>query len=237
MKRTIIILFIVIGLTNSYGQELNGVWMSYNNRRIDPNKNAYGLGMHGLILDFQKLEFGHYLKDTVMAIKPNFRKHKIKTEIAKRKLRFKAFGKDSLEIDFEKKDNVITVFRPLDLSHKLEISESELADFLVISIFEPLKPIEFDFTNEPDYFEKISDKPKTKKRFLNSSRDHPSYWFLKEIIENYFLIVSLDVNSENIYQIISISDIGIVLKPLQEDYPLTGILGIKTGLLELKTSL
>ena len=130
-----------------------------------------------------------------------------------------------------------TVFRPLDLSHKLDISESELADFLINSKFKPLSSIEFDFTNQPDYYEKISNKPKTKKRFLNSSRDNPSYWFLKEIKGNYFLIVSLDIMSENIYQIISISDNGIILKPLQEDYPLTGLLGLKTGILELKTCL
>ncbi len=237
MKTFICILLITVGLTNSYGQELDGVWMSYNNRRANPNKASSGLGMCGLILDFQKSELGHYIKDTIIDIKTDFRRHKIKTNISHKKLKFKLFGKDSLEIIFNKEANMATVFRPLDLSHKLDISKDELVDFLINSKFIPLNSIEFDFTNEPDYYEKISNKPKTKKRFLNSSRDNPSYWFLKKIKDNYFLIVSLDIISENIYQIISISDNEIILKPLQEDYPLTGILGLNSGLLELKTCL
>ncbi len=218
---------LLFGFSNSYGQELDGVWMSYNNRVMEPSKSSYGLGMPGLILDFQKLEMGHYLRDTLVNIEPNFRRHKIKTELRKKKLRFKAYGKDSLEVDFNKKDNFITVFRPLDLGHKLEMKESELAEFIVKTKFQPHNGVGFDFTNEPDYFEKMSDKPKSKKRFLKSSTSHPSYWFLKEINQNYFLVFSLDIHLENIYQIIQVSKDGLVLKPLQEDYYLNELTELK----------
>ena len=237
MKKILLLILFLAGLTTCSGQVLNGVWMSYNNRRIDPNKGASGLGMVGLILDFQKLELGHYLKDTVIGIEPNFRKHKIKTEIGRGKLRFKAFGQDSLVMDFGKEGNMATVFRPLDLSHKLNISEDEITDFLINSKLKSLKEFELAFTNELEHFESITDKPRTKKRNLNSFTGQFSYWFLKEIKQNYLLIFSIDINSVNIYQIITMSDNGVVLKSLQEDYPLTGLLGIKTGLLELKTCL
>lgn len=230
LKKAISILFLLIGLQVSYGQELDGVWMSYNSRRINNELDSGGNGFRGLLLDFKRSELGFYQTDTVIPININFKRQKIRYKSGKGKLRYKAYGKDSIEVDFYKNDNTITVFRPLNLNFKISMTESQITDFLVKNRFQQ-NEIEFDFTNEMDFFEQMKERPKTKKKKLKTSLNNYSYWFLMEKEENIFLIFKIgEYGEENIYQIRNVSAKGISLKPLQEDYYLNRMTEFKTCL-------
>ncbi|ASO05425.1 hypothetical protein [Arenibacter algicola] len=232
MKKNILILFLV-GLTTSYGQELDGVWMSYNNRIID-SSIAYSKGGEGILINFDNSTMGHIGSDTIINVHLTFKmkKVKLKVEGIKGKGKLKKFGNDSLEMDSGR--NMVDVFRKLDLNNELNMSLEEVIDFFVKNRFEPLNDfMDIEFTRDKYWKDKWLARGRERLNLLNHTWENDSgFWILKEIDKNYFLVFTLgQVEKQNFYQILDINEKSIKLKPLQEtDFGLKNITELKTCL-------
>jgi len=230
MTRTIIILFILAGLTNSYSQDLDGVWMSYHDGVINHEKSQESI-LEGFIIDFDKNQMRHMSKDTILPIKVNYKKKRIRIPLVKLKVRFKVFESDSLSIGPKGKESII--YRKLDLDHKLSISKTELINHMSTHKFEPLNDfMDIEFSDEQYFFDKMLGKSIDKRNLINNTWSDSGYWFVKEIQQNYFLIFTLNqTDKPSIYQILSISNEKIILDPLQEtDFGLKNITQLKSYL-------
>ncbi|WP_430908360.1 hypothetical protein [Maribacter sp. 2-571] len=232
MKKIILILFLV-GFANAYGQELNGVWMSYKNQVIDSN-GLNTAGSEGIIIDFDNSTMGHIGADTLVAVAFIFKKKKIKLKVGgiKGMGKLKKFGNDSLVMDSG--ENMSYIFRKLDLSNQLNLSTEAITDFLVTHRFEPLNDfMEIEFTADKYWIDKLLEKKSERLNLLNHTWENDNgFWYLKEINKNYFLVFTLgQVDKQNFYQIIQVSERGVKLKPLQEtDFGLENITELKTCL-------
>tara|TARA_R100000935_G_scaffold58856_1_gene98637 strand:+ start:8472 stop:9170 length:699 start_codon:yes stop_codon:yes gene_type:complete len=232
LKKNILILFLV-GLTTSYGQELDGVWMSYNNRIID-SSITYSKGGEGILINFDNSTMGHIGSDTIINVHLTFKmkKVKLKVEGIKGKGKLKKFGNDSLEMDSGR--NMVDVFRKLDLNNELNMSLEEVIDFFVKNRFEPLNDfMDIEFTRDKYWKDKWLDRGRERLNLLNHTwKNDSGFWILKEIDKNYFLVFTLgQVEKQNFYQILDINEKSIKLKPLQEtDFGLKNITELKTCL-------
>jgi hypothetical protein len=233
LKRAFIILFILNGLTNSFGQKLDGVWMSYKNQIIDSNRVYTNRG-EGILIDFDNSTVGHIGSDTLIEVKFIFKKKKVKLKFEgiKGKEKLKKYGNDSLEMDSG--HNMAHIFRKLDLNHKLNKTIQEVSSFLLNNKFEPLNDYtEIEFTSDQYWIDKILGEKSKKLNLLNHTWEQDNgFWYLKEVQENLFLIFTLgQVEKINIYQILEIKRNGLKLKPLQEtDFGLKNITELKTCL-------
>ncbi|QLG45304.1 hypothetical protein [Costertonia aggregata] len=228
MKKTIIILFILTGLTNSYGQELNGVWMSYNNRIVE-GTTYHTTGDEGIIIDFDNSTMGHIKTDTVVKIKVNFRKSKIKSRALKAKIKFRQFGQDSIEMNGL--ENTIYVFRKLDLAHEIDLDKNEISDFLITHQFDSIQGIKGEFSGDKFFRDITLNTPQPKNQFVNKNWNDNGYWSVKKIKGNAFLIFTIgQTEPNNILQILSISQNGLKLNQLQTDEWMENLTEIKTCL-------
>ncbi len=132
MKNTLLLILLIIGLTSCKKQEINGIWMSYNNRTIDSQK-AYTTGSEGILLDFDKSELGYLMTDSVFEMDIDLKKMQLKNKSNTLKNDFRLFEKDSIEIELS--ENRVSVFRPLTLNHKLDVSKIEIIEFLTNNCF------------------------------------------------------------------------------------------------------
>lgn len=220
MKKTIQIIFILFGLTSCKSQEVSGIWMSYNDRKID-NDIAYTTGRTaGLIIDFDKSELSLIHSDSnVVKISLDYKKMKFGILTDTLKADFRIYQKDSIEIDLF--DNKMSVFHPLDLSLKLTMSKNQIMDFLINSDYEKNNtPLDIKFGKDLYFIDKQFNKaPYNHKRYalINKSWNDEGYWFVKEVQQNYFLFFTLDQTSDlHIYQISSIDECEMKLEQLQE---------------------
>lgn len=233
MKRTIIILFIVTRLTNSFGQELDGIWMSYKNQIIDSSR-AYTSGGEGILIDFDNSTMGYIGSDTLVDVKFIFKKKKVKLKVEgiKGKGNLKKYGNDSLEMDSGQ--NMAHIFRKLDLNYKLNKTIKEVSNFLANNKFEPLNDYtEIEFSLDQYWLDKMLGEKSKKLNLLNHTWENDNgYWYLKEVQENIFLIFTLgQVEKKNIYQILDVKKDGLKLRPLQEtDFGLKNVMELKTCL-------
>lgn len=228
MKRAIIILFILNGLTNSFGQELDGVWMSYNNRTIEEGKLTT-FGDEGFFLDFDNNRYGHLLGDSTIRVKFNKKQNKLISKRHGLKIKFKRFGTDSLELDSG--ENTMYVFRKLDLSHKLKTNKKEIERFLIENKFDSIQDFKLNFTSEQYMIDVMRSKPFKRFNLLANDFESPGQWFISEINRNFFLVLTLgQLQEKNIFQIQSIDNCRIKLIPLQDG-------GFRDAVTELKTCL
>jgi len=233
LKRLIIILFIVAGLTHAFGQGLDGVWMSYKNQIIDSSK-AYTSGGEGILIDFDNSTMGHIGSDTLVDVKFIFKKKKVKLKVKgiKGKGTLKKYGIDSLELDLGQ--NMAHMFRKLDLNHKLDKTVKEASSFLASNRFEPLNNhTAIEFSLDQYWLDKMLGKKSKKLNLLNHTWENDNgFWYLKEVQENLFLIFTLgQLEIKNIYQILDIQKHGLKLRPLQEtDFGLKNVTELKTRL-------
>lgn len=132
------------------------------------------------------------------------------------KVDFKVFEKDSIEIDFGQ--NMMHVFRPLNLNNKLNTDKKRIEDFLVKNKFEKINAeIDIEFSDKFFFLDVMLEKPIKKNAVINKSWDEEGYWLIKEIEQNFFLIFALDQTADkNIYQILSLDDCRMELLQLQE---------------------
>ena len=226
MKK-LLLLIILFGIYSCHKKEINGVWMSYNDR-IKNHDSAWVGNISGLIIDFDKNMLGNIQSDSMNKVNIDFKNHQLKTNTSK--IDFKIYEKDSIEIEIY--ENTISVFHPLELNHKLSWSKQQIEKFLITNDFEPIIgswKIEFEKTHYR--FDHLGIIKNLKSKFLKNDNSTRGYWFVGEIRKNYFLFFNLMESTErNIYQIISINKKGLKLKPIEENK-------IVRNLNELKTSL
>lgn len=215
MKKAVQLIFLVIGLTSCKAQEVSGIWMSYQNYVIDIN-SMYTSGNEGVLIDFDNQTIGTIYSDSIVKIKIDLKKSKLFMTADTLKVDFKVFEKDSIEIDFGQ--NMMHVFRPLNLNHKLNTDKKRIKDFLVKNKFEKINgEIDIEFSDKFFFRDVMFEKPNKKNALINKSWDDEGYWLIKEIEQNFFLIFTLDQTTDkNIYQILSLDDCRMELLQLQE---------------------
>ena len=228
MKKIIFIFLVLTGIANSYGQELTGVWMSYNNRIIDKSK-VYTRGDEGIIIDFDNSTMGHIKSDSIVHIKINFKKSKIKAKGIKGSMKFRQFGQDSVEMNGL--ENSVYVFRKLDLARKIDLNKNEISEFLINTQFDSIQGIKGEFSSDQFFRDITFGRPHTKNQFVNKNWNDYGYWFVKKIEGSAFLVFTIgQTEQNNILQILSIEEKGLKLKPLQNDEWMKNLTEIKTCL-------
>ncbi|PNW27026.1 hypothetical protein [Formosa algae] len=215
MKKILQLIFIVIGLTSCEAQEVSGTWMSYQNYVIDMN-SMYTSGNEGVLIDFDNQTIGTINSDSIVAINIDFKQSKLLMKTDTLNVDFKVYQKDSIEIDFGQ--NMMHVFRPLNLNHKLNTNKNLIKDFLVKNKFEKINgEIDIKFSDKFFFRDVMFEKPNKKNALINKSWDDEGYWLIKEIKQNFFLLFTLDqTTDQNIYQITSIDKCVMKLKQLQD---------------------
>lgn len=215
MKKTLQLIILGILLTSCKSHDVDGIWMSYNDRVINTDF-AYSSTIEGFLIDFDKKEFGRFDSDSIMKIDIDFTKKQLKSKSDTLKVDFRVFKKDSIEIELS--ENTMSVFRPLDLNHKLSIKKNQIRDFLIKNDFDKINgEIDIKFSDEFFFRDVMFEKQNKKYALINRSWDDEGYWFVKEIEQNFFLIVALDQTADqNIYQILSVNECKMELLQLQE---------------------
>lgn len=230
MNKVIFIFFVLAGVVDSFGQELDGVWMSYNNRIIN-SKSVYTRGDEGILIDFDNLSMGHIKSDTLINVMANFKNKKVKLRVEgiKGKGKLNKFGLDSLEMNSGQ--NTVHVFRKLDLSHKINWAKKEITDFLIKHKFDSIQGIKGEFSKGQFFRDITFDRPHTKNQFVNKNWNDYGYWFIKKINGNAFLVFTIgQTEPNNILQILSVDKNGLRLRPLQDDEWMKNLTEIKTCL-------
>ena len=229
MKKYIsLIVFGIITLNPTFGQELSGVWMSYKNRVIEEGKwTTYG--DEGFFLDFDKNRYGHLLGDSTIKVKFNRKQNKLISKYHGLKMKFQRFGTDSIE--FNSGENMMYVFRKLDLSHKLKASKKEIEKFLIENKFDSVQGFKLRFTSEQYMIDVMRKKLFKRFNLLANDYESPGQWYISEINKNYFLVLTLgQLEEKNIFQIQSMDKCQIKLIPLQDG-------GFRDNVNEFKTCL
>jgi hypothetical protein len=185
--------------------------------------SAYSSGNEGIIIDFDKQTIGYIQNDSIVPLNVDFKKSKlfVKKDTLNN-VEFKVYEKDSITIDFG--INMMHVFRPLNLNHKLSIDKSQIndflnsSDFLINNDFEKINStIEIKFSDKPYFVDTMLEKKNKKNTLINKSWKGEGYWFIKEIKQNFFLVLALDQTADqNIFQIISLNNSKMKLIQLQE---------------------
>jgi len=230
LKKVLQILFIVFGLTSCEAQEVTGIWMSYQNYVIDTN-TAYISGNEGVLIDFDNQTIGTINSDSIVQIKIDFKKSKLLMTTDTLTVPFKVYPKDSIEIDFGQ--NMMHIFRPLDLNHKLNTNKKRIKEFLIKNDFDKINGgIEIEFSDKIFFRDDMFEKKNKRKALVNKTWNDEGYWLIKEIEENFFLIFTLDqTTDQNIYQILSLDDCKMELLQLQKpDFGNAKISELKTCL-------
>ncbi|MCB0461618.1 MAG: hypothetical protein KDC81_02835 [Flavobacteriaceae bacterium] len=215
MNKTFLLIFILIGLQSCRTQNVNGIWMSYNNRIIN-NNYWYASEDEGVILDFDNQTIGTIQHDSIVSINIDFNKSKLSMKTDTLSVNFKVYKKDSIEIDFGR--NMMHVFRPLNLDHKLSVNKSQINNFLFKNNFGKINDtIDVEFSDRYFFRDIEFEKTNKKNALINKSWNDEGYWYVKEIEQNFFLIFTLSQTSDqNIYQITSIDDCKLKFIQLQE---------------------
>ncbi|WP_323789759.1 hypothetical protein [Psychroserpens sp.] len=236
MRKILQLIIIILGLTSCSNQEVDGIWMSYNNYIIDTD-SAYYSGNEGIIIDFDKQTISYIQNDSIVPINIDFKKSKLFVKNDTTNVEFKVYEKDSIEIDFD--INIMHVFRPLNLNHKLSINENQISSFLTKSDFfisnyfdKNNGKINIEFSDKPYFIDVMFKEQNKKNALINKSWEDEGYWYVKEIKQNFFLVFALDQTADqNIYQIISLDDSKMKLKQLQEaEFGNAKITELKTSL-------
>jgi hypothetical protein len=216
LKKALLLISLIIILTACKSQKVNGVWMSYNNYIIDSN-SGYSSGDEGVIIDFDKQTIEAIFNDNIVPINIDFKKSKLFMKTDTINVDYKVFGKDSIEIDFG--TNMMHVFRPLNLNHKLSINKNQIENFLIKNDFGDIfDSLDIQFTDKFFIRDVATESQNKRKAVINKNWGNGGYWYVKEIRNNFYLIFTIDEISENnIYQIKSIDDCKMELKLLQED--------------------
>lgn len=202
--------------------------MSYNNRVID-SAEGWTTGNEGYFLDFDLNRFGHLRGDSAISVKFNRKSNRLKSKRHDFSIRLQRFGKDSLQ--FDSGENMMYVFRKLDLNHQLKIDKKDIEKFLIRNDFDSIMEIDLTFSPEQYMIDRMRDKPLKRFDLLVNVNESTGYWHISEIKSNFFLVLTLGQFQEpNIFQIESVSNCSIGLKPLQN-------IAFPKSIKELKTCL
>ncbi|MEL7122586.1 MAG: hypothetical protein AAFO07_24280, partial [Bacteroidota bacterium] len=187
-------------------------------------------GREGFFIDFDRNRFGMLGADSTAQVEIDFEKRILKAIHHENLIMpFSTLNKDSVEIDMG--ENVMHVFRKLDLNLKTERTKEEITEYLEERCIDSIQGYKLKFTSEQFFREKIFEKPHRKNNLWNENWEDAGFWFVDKYNDQAFLIFSIgQTERKNIFQIISISENGIELKHLQEDGILKNVRKIKTCL-------
>jgi len=230
MKSTLLLILSLIVLNSCKTQEIDAIWMSYQNHVIDYDK-AYTSGIEGVIIDFDKQTISTIFSDSIIPIKIDLKQSKLYLKNGTLNVDYKVYGKDSIEIDLGR--NMMHVFRPLNLNHKLHVDKSQIKDFLIMNDFKKINgTIDIEFSDKFFFRDVMFEKQNKKNALINKSWNGEGYWYIKEIKQNFFLIFTLDeTTDQNIFQIISLDECEMQLIQLQEaEFGIVKVTELKTCL-------
>jgi len=227
LKKNFQIIFILIGLVSCKKEEINGVWMSYNDRIINYDKGFSG-GISGFVIDFDNNKWSHVLSDSSKTIEFNFVKKQIRINPDTTKYYFKNFKNDSIEIELYQ--NTMSVFHPLTLNYQLDKTKKQITEYLIGNKFKNIK----DSTNvifSRSFYRFDKTKEVRELKGITYKSQVYGYWHVRGIRNNYFLIFTIfETMEHNIYQIKSLNKNGMKLKKIQESDVIYGISELKTCL-------
>lgn len=228
MKKLILILIFLGGISFANSQELSGVWLSNDNPLQNSSRPTETIASK-IILDFEANIMGSINADKKRKVTSNRKKTKFKIQGVKGKLKIENYSQNEMVLKGSK--NTSYIFKKLDLTHKLDMSEKELRDFLVDQQCDLIQGIEGQFTKEQFFLDKKTKRPLERYQFINFSERSNGYWTIKNIRGNAFFIFEAGQNeTEGIFQITSVKVNGFKLLPLQENNPMKSLTSIKTCL-------
>ncbi|WP_396637502.1 hypothetical protein [Maribacter sp. R77961] len=228
MKRIFFISTVFIISQFIIAQEPEGVWLSNDN----PWQNSANLSKTipgKTVVDFDRSSIGNINKENKNRFTINRKRTKFKIQGVKGKLKIESVDKNEIVLKGSK--NTKYTFEKLDLTHKLEMGEKELQDFLVEQQCDLIQGIQGQFTKEQYYLDKKTKKPRGRYQFINFSERSNGHWAIKTIHGNAFLIFEAGQNQkEGVFQITAVKVNGFTLLPLQKDNPMKNLTAIKTCL-------
>ena len=234
MRIIITILVLILNLSLCKAQNPKGVWMSYDNYIINFD-NAGRSYEEGILIDFDNKMMGHIRKDTMIGIDIDFERKNIGIETDTLiHLNYQFKNMDSLEFDFGL--NVMEIFKPLNLKHKLKITKSKISEFLIENDFKPIDgEMKVEFSKEDFYQDLDIEKPDRRKTLINHTLNTKGYWYLREIKDNFFLIFTIEyIPDIHIFQILEVNECNLRLNQII----LPGIVNyFKNDIKELRTCL
>jgi hypothetical protein len=212
MKKALLIIFVSFGFTSCKSQDVQGIWMSYNDRLIDIDSVSTG-NTSGFIIDFKQSKISHVYNDTLFPFGINYKEKLINIKSDTIKLETLVFHKDSIEMELF--ENKISVFHLLNLNYTIKYDKTKIESFLTNSNLKNIdQSLDIKFTNKIFFKDEIYKKRKT---LINKSWDNEGYWYIKEITGNYFLILTIEqLGDKHIYQMLSFDDCKMELKQLQK---------------------
>ncbi|UJH68387.1 hypothetical protein [Allomuricauda sp. SCSIO 65647] len=219
----------LIGLISCEAQKLEGVWLDYNPREfIHDSIHGITSGTEGFFIDFDNHRLGMLGADSTAKVQIDYDNQILKALYHDEfELTFSTLNQDSVEIDMG--ENVMHVFRKLDLSHKTGLTKEEITQFLGQKCIDSVQGYKLDFTLEQFYRDKFLELPHRRNNLWNHNREDFGFWIVDKYMGNAFLVFSIgQTERKNIFQIVSISDSEIELKHLQEDGILKTVQKLKT---------
>ena len=230
MKKYILTITL-LALFTCRAQEPKGVWLDYNPREfIHDSILAITIGTEGFFIDFDENRFGMLGADSTVKVQIDYSKRILKALYHEEmEIPFSTINEDSVEVDMG--ENVMHVFRKLDLSHRIKMTKEEITQYLSQNCFDTIQGNKLEFTREQYYADIYLNRSHRKNNLWNHTWDDFGFWGVDKYKDNAFLVFSIgQIQRKNIFQIISISDDGIVLKHLQDDGILKNVRKLKTCL-------
>jgi hypothetical protein len=215
MRIFITVLVLILNLSSCKAQNPAGVWICYDNYIINPDYAGRPIG-EGLLIDFDDKSLGHIRIDTFIPILINFDKSKISintdTLIS---LNYKLKSSDSLEIDF--KQNMVEMFKPLELNFKLQTTKDDISEFLINNDFEDIGgELDIEFSDEFFSNDKKLKESSRRKTLINNTLNAEGYWYIRQIKKNFFLVCTFQYLPDiHIFQILGINECKLELKQIK----------------------
>jgi hypothetical protein len=126
-------------------------------------------------------------------------------------------------------ENVMHVFRKLNLNHRIRLTEEEIVQYISRKCIDSIQGYKLEFTEEIFYRDSTRKKVDARRVLWNHNWDDFGIWFVEKYLENAFIVFTIgQMERKNIFQIKSISDNEIELVHLQNDGQLENVKQLKT---------
>ena len=213
MRNFLLLIFLFSISESIIGQNLEGIWMSYNDKIIDKNE-GHSSNIEGVIINFDQNEISQIASDTSYQIRINQNESFIESEFANLNSKYKLYQTDSLEIEIASNTN--SVFHPLNLNYTINSTREKIENLIVGDCWRILNDsIKTKFLNNIHPISDPNGKIKILETIWNQSRPLVGNWFIGEIKNNFFLFLTIeDTTERNIYQIVSVEKDKIDLIPI-----------------------
>lgn len=228
MKQLSCLLVLLLANITLNAQDLNGVWLAADNQLTNLTTTAQSID-GATIIDFDEGSIGNLAGIGHQPLTTNRKKTKIKAAGIKGKLKVQTVDKKRLVLRGAK--GITTVFKKLDLTHKIDIDQKELNTFLTEQHCGTIEGIQGRFTLERFFLDKPDPQQHKRKQYINFTDKANGYWYFRKIKGNAFLVFTVDQKAtENIFQILSLRLKGFDLLQLQNSNRIQNLNLLKTCL-------